>query len=123
MQRALKAATAASAQAAVARRTARGRCGAVEAAALHVEVLDHYLRFAAAGAPGFADEATLAALRELVAGEVVNSEEAAVRGDRELLAFYESTLQKEREGGYGGGRSGGSGGGGAEAGLMKGLKL
>ena len=64
-----------------------------------------------------------AALRELVAGEVVNSEEAAVRGDRELLAFYESTLQKEREGGYGGGRSGGSGGGGAEAGLMKGLKL
>lgn len=119
MQRALKAATAASAQAAVSRRTARGRGGAVEAAALHVEVLDHYLRLAAAGAAGFGEEGTLSALRELVAGEVVGSEEAAVRGDKELLAFYESTLQKEREGGYGGGRSGG---GGAEAG-MKGLKL
>ena len=115
MQRALKAATSASAQAAVARRTARGRGGAVEAAALHVEVLDHYLRFAAAGAKGFGEEGTLSALRELVAGEVVNSEEAAVRGDKELLAFYESTLQKEKEGGYGGT-------GGAVAG-MKGLKL
>ena len=116
MQRALKAATAASAQAAVARRTARGRGGAVEAAALHVEVLDHYLRFAAAGAPGFAGDegaGTLSALRELVAGEVVNSEEPSVRGDKELLSFYESTLQKEEEGGYGGG---------AEAGI-RGLRL
>jgi len=117
MQRALKAATAASSQAAVARRTSRGRGGAVEAAGLHVEVLDHFLWFAAAGAEEkFGEEATLSALKELVAGEVVNSEEASVRGDKELLAFYESTLQKEREGGYK------SGSGGAEAGV-KGLKL